>query len=167
MSNCVINWKCIGILVVILIVANLLYMGFVKFYRRFTLENYMALLTEKPWEANNRIFVANVMHRWHNAVPSRTIWRDLWWSANLIAQRFRAPEGGYIPNPYGRDLGLGYRVRTLPLGRDRWGIYSTVVRLHPLVPEVSPRRGTEGVAKTIEERLGEKGGALLAGETER
>ena len=34
------------------------------------------------------------------------------WSANLIAQRFRAPEGGYIPNPYGRDLGLGYRVRT-------------------------------------------------------
>ena len=21
-------------------------------------------------------------------------------------------EGGYIPNPYGRDLGLGYRVRT-------------------------------------------------------
>ena len=31
------------------------------------------------------------------------------WSANLIAQRFRAPEGGYIPNPYGRDLGLGYR----------------------------------------------------------
>ena len=34
-------------------------------------------------------------------------------------------EGGYIPNPYGRDLGLGYRVRTLPLGRDRWGIYST------------------------------------------
>ena len=57
------------------------------------------------------------------------------WSANLIALRFRAPEGGYIPNPYGRDLGLGYRVRTLPLGRDRWGIYSTVGRLHPLVPE--------------------------------
>ena len=42
--------------------------------------------------------------------------------ANLIAQRFRAPEGGYIPNPYGRDLGLGYRVRTLPQGRDRWGL---------------------------------------------
>ena len=47
MKNCVINWECISILVVILIVANLLYMGFVKFYRRFTLENYMALLTEK------------------------------------------------------------------------------------------------------------------------
>ena len=47
-EKCVINWKCIIILVVILIVANLLYMGFVKFYRRFTLENYMALLTEKP-----------------------------------------------------------------------------------------------------------------------
>ena len=37
-------------------------------------------------------------------------------------------EGGYIPNPYGRDLGLGYRVRTLPQGRDRWGKYSTVGR---------------------------------------
>ena len=47
-EKCVINWKCIIILVVILIVANLFYMGFVKFYRRFTLENYMALLTEKP-----------------------------------------------------------------------------------------------------------------------
>ena len=48
------------------------------------------------------------------------------WSANLIAQRFRAPEGGYLPNPYGRDLGLGYRVRTLPLGRDRWGYSFTI-----------------------------------------
>jgi len=26
---------------------------------------------------------------------------------------------------------------------------------------LSPRRGTEGVVKTIEERLGEKGGALF------
>ena len=51
--------------------------------------------------------------------------------------------------PYGRDLGLGYRVRTLPLGF------------------LSPTRGTEGVVKTIEERLGEKGKTLLAGETER
>ena len=32
---------------------------------------------------------------------------------------------------------------------------------------LSPTRGTEGVVKTIEERLGEKGGALLTGETER
>ena len=46
------------------------------------------------------------------AVPSRKTWRGLWCPANLIAQRFWAPEGGYIPNPYGRDLGLGYRVRT-------------------------------------------------------
>ena len=53
------------------------------------------------------------------------------------------------------------------MGRDRWGMYSTVVRLHPLVPEVSPRRGTEGGVNTIEEGLGEKGGAVLAGETER
>ena len=32
---------------------------------------------------------------------------------------------------------------------------------------LSPTRGTEGVVKTIEERLGEKGGTLLTGETER
>ena len=76
-------------------------------------------------------------------------------------------EGGYIPNPYGRDLGLGYRVRTLPQGflsprrgtegvektiEDRWGKYSTVGQLHPLSPEFfCPLvRGTEGVVKTIE-----------------
>ena len=77
-------------------------------------------------------------------------------------------EGGYIPNPYGRDLGLGYRVRTLPLGflsptrgtervvktiEDRWGIYST--------------KGGYILSSLREERLGEKSGALLAGETER
>ena len=43
-------------------------------------------------------------------------------------------QGGYIPNPYGRDLGLGYRVRTLPQGF------------------LSPIRGTEAVVKTIERR---------------
>ena len=43
-------------------------------------------------------------------------------------------QGGYIPNPYGRDLGLGYRVRTLPQGF------------------LSPARGTEGIVKTIERR---------------
>lgn len=35
------------IFVLMAFVTNLLYMAFVKFYRRFTLENYMALLTEK------------------------------------------------------------------------------------------------------------------------
>ena len=45
---------------------------------------------------------------------------------------------------------------------------STGGRLHPLVPEVSvPYKGNLRVVKTIEERLGEKCGALLAGETER
>ena len=56
-------------------------------------------------------------------------------------------EGGYIPNPYGRDLGLGYRVRTLPLGF------------------LSPTRGTERVVKTIEDRWGiysTKGGYILS-----
>ena len=27
-------------------------------------------------------------------------------------------EGGYIPNPYGRDLGLGYRVRPPPSSQE-------------------------------------------------
>ena len=43
-------------------------------------------------------------------------------------------------------------------------------RLHPLVPEgfCPPRTGgTEGGVKTIEERLGEKGGALLKGKEGR
>ena len=47
-------------------------------------------------------------------------------------------------------------------------VLSTGGRLHPLVPEVSvPYKGNLRVVKTIEERLGEKCGALLAGETER
>ena len=31
------------------------------------------------------------------AVPSRTTWRRPLWSDNLIAKRFRAPEGGFLP----------------------------------------------------------------------
>lgn len=45
--NCEINWTAIFLFIAIFFVTNLLYMSFVKFYRRFTLENYMALLTEK------------------------------------------------------------------------------------------------------------------------
>lgn len=47
LEHSIINWNGVWIFVVLIVVANLLYMGFVKFYRRFTLENYMALLTEK------------------------------------------------------------------------------------------------------------------------
>ena len=53
----------------------------------------------------------------------------------------------------GFDIGLGYRVRTLPLGRDRWGIYST--------------KGGYILSFLRKERLGKKSGTLLAGETER
>ena len=42
-----INWYAIKVLLAMGILCNVLFMGFVKFYRRFTLENYMALLTEK------------------------------------------------------------------------------------------------------------------------
>ena len=65
---------------------------------------------------------------------------------------------GYIPNPYGRDLGLGYRVRTLPQGRDRWGKYSTVGRFpSSSLRFLSPGNGgTEGGVKTIEEDRDER-----------
>ena len=42
-----INWPALGLLGAMFILCNVLFMGFAKFYRRFTLENYMALLTEK------------------------------------------------------------------------------------------------------------------------
>lgn len=42
-----INWDAVKMLLIIFFLTNILFMGFVKFYRRFTLENYMALLTEK------------------------------------------------------------------------------------------------------------------------
>ena len=51
---------------------------------------------------------------------------------------------------------------------ERSGSEHRVGRFPPsLLRFLSPTRGTEGVVKTIEERLGEKGGALLTGETER
>lgn len=46
-DKCCVDWTSVKIFILMAIVANLLYMAFVKFYRRFTLENYMALLTEK------------------------------------------------------------------------------------------------------------------------
>ena len=42
-----INWVAVFILFLLATLCIVLFMGFVKFYRRFTLENYMALLTEK------------------------------------------------------------------------------------------------------------------------
>lgn len=48
-----INSFAITILFILFIICNVLFMAFVKFYRRFTLENYMALLTEKNHETVN------------------------------------------------------------------------------------------------------------------
>lgn len=42
----VIDFNAIWILLGLFILCNVIFMGFIKFYRRFTLENYMALLTE-------------------------------------------------------------------------------------------------------------------------
>lgn len=39
------DWKIIGVLCFLYFVSYLTYLGFVKFYRRYTLENFMALLT--------------------------------------------------------------------------------------------------------------------------
>ena len=62
--------------------------------------------------------------------------------------------GGRLhPNPYGRDLGRGYRVRTLPLGRDRWGKNST--------------KGGYILSFLRKERLGEKGGTFFNGKEGR
>lgn len=47
-----IDRQAIWILLLVFLLTNILYMGFVKFYRRFTLENYMALLTEKKKDGN-------------------------------------------------------------------------------------------------------------------
>ena len=44
--NAAIDWAGIIKMATIFLFCNILFMGFVKFYRRFTLENYMALLTE-------------------------------------------------------------------------------------------------------------------------
>lgn len=41
------SWFILILLISGFVVCNLLYLGFVKFYRRFTLENFMALITEK------------------------------------------------------------------------------------------------------------------------
>ena len=73
------------------------------------------------------------------------------------------------PLPFWKGRGLGSGLRTLPQGRDRWGKYSTVGRFSPsLLRFLSPTNGgTEGVAKTIEERLGERGGAFFKGKEGR
>ena len=101
------------------------------------------------------------------AVTSFLLRRKAWLEVELSLQERRrgrkvSTEGGYIPNPYGRDLGLGYRVRTLPQGflsptrgtervvktiEDRWGKYSTVGRFSP-----SPLRVIEFISLILEYR---------------
>ena len=76
-----------------------------------------------------------------------------------------------VTYPLPEEEGLGEKVELSLQERRRGRKFSTVGRLHPFVPEgfCPPELGggTEGGVKTIEERLGEKGEALLAGETER
>lgn len=44
--KCSFSWFIFMLIICGFIICNLLYLGFVKFYRRFTLENFMALITE-------------------------------------------------------------------------------------------------------------------------
>ena len=55
--------------------------------------------------------------------------------------------------PFWKGRGLGSGLRTLPLGRDRWGKYST--------------KGGYILSSLREERLGEKGGAFFNGKEGR
>ena len=67
-----------------------------------------------------------------------------------------------VTSPLPEEEGLGEKVELSLQERRRGRKFSTVGRLHPLVPEgfCPPKTGgTEGGVKTIEERLGEKGGA--------
>ena len=47
-----VNWKSIFILAVLFCVTYLYYLGFIKFYRRFTLENLMSILVDNQFEGN-------------------------------------------------------------------------------------------------------------------
>lgn len=42
-----IDWKTLGLLVFLAILSYILYMGFLKFYRKFTIENFMCLICDK------------------------------------------------------------------------------------------------------------------------
>lgn len=47
-----VNWKSIFILAVLFCVTYLYYLGFIKFYRRFTLENLMSILVDNQFKGN-------------------------------------------------------------------------------------------------------------------
>ena len=62
--------------------------------------------------------------------------------------------GGRLhPLPFWKGRGLGSGLRTLPQGRDRWGIHSTIGQFpSSSLRFLSPANGgTEGGVKTIEE----------------
>ena len=70
-----------------------------------------------------------------------------------------------VTSPLPEEEGLGEKVELSLQERRRGRKFSTVGRLHPrFLRFLSPGNGgTEGGVKTIEERLGEKGGAFFNG----
>ena len=78
-----------------------------------------------------------ILSTFPQAVPSRTTWRRPLMVRQPYSVAVPSTGGRLHPLPFWKGRGLGSGLRTLPLGRDRWGKYSTVGRLHSLVPEVS------------------------------
>ena len=74
-----------------------------------------------------------------------------------------------VTSPLPEEEGLGEKVELSLQERRRGRKFSTVGRLHPrFLRFLSPGNGgTEGGVKTIEERLGEKGGAFFNGKEGR
>lgn len=47
-----IAWNLIGVLILLFILSYISFLAFVKFYRRYTLENFMSMLTGMPHDIN-------------------------------------------------------------------------------------------------------------------
>ena len=59
------------------------------------------------------------------AVPFRKIWRRPLMVRQPYSAAVLSTGGRLHPLPFLKGRGLGCGLRTLPLGRDRWGKYST------------------------------------------
>lgn len=54
-----IDWKVVRLLSFMLLLSYLFFMGFMKFYRRFTLESFMCLVIDKSYIENTHVPLSN------------------------------------------------------------------------------------------------------------